>query len=91
MYESIKFQIKVSHFEMCLDKIRGLLDTTKSNLPVHEDKDRVAYVKGATERFVVSTDDVMDVVGGRSPKVGTKVIRYGTYLEYFGIMNCGFT
>ena len=34
----------------------------KTNLPVHEDKDRVPYVKGATERFVVSPDDVMDVV-----------------------------
>lgn len=54
--------IKVSYFEIYLDKIRDLLDTTKSNLPVHEDKDRVPYVKGATERFVVSPDDVMDVV-----------------------------
>ena len=54
--------IKVSYFEIYLDKIRDLLDTTKANLPVHEDKDRVPYVKGATERFVVSPDDVMDVV-----------------------------
>jgi len=62
MDESIEFHIKVSYFEIYLDKIRDLLDTTKANLPVHEDKDRVPYVKGATERFVVSPDDVMDVV-----------------------------
>lgn len=62
MDESIEFHIKVSYFEIYLDKIRDLLDNTKTNLPVHEDKDRVPYVKGATERFVVSPDDVMDVV-----------------------------
>ena len=62
MEESIEFHIKVSYFEIYLDKIRDLLDTTKSNLPVHEDKDRVPYVKGATERFVVCPEDVMDVV-----------------------------
>ena len=83
MDESIEFHIKVSYFEIYLDKIRDLLDITKdcdfkcrfkvsvkvfheiskkTNLPVHEDKDRVPYVKGATERFVVSPDDVMDVV-----------------------------
>merc|ERR1712227_103998 len=62
MDESIEFHIKVSYFEIYLDKIRDLLDVTKANLPVHEDANRVPYVKGATERFVVSPDDVMDVV-----------------------------
>lgn len=62
MDESIEFHIKVSYFEIYLDKVRDLLDITKSNLPVHEDGNRVPYVKGATERFVVSPEDVMDVV-----------------------------
>ena len=61
MDESIEFHIKVSYFEIYLDKVRDLLDITKSNLPVHEDGNRVPYVKGATERFVVSPEDVMDV------------------------------
>ena len=61
MDESIEFHIKVSYFEIYLDKIRDLLDVTKANLPVHEDAKRVPYVKGATERFVASADDVMDV------------------------------
>ena len=60
MDESIEFHIKVSYFEIYLDKIRDLLDVTKANLPVHEDAKRVPYVKGATERFVASADDVMD-------------------------------
>lgn len=62
MDESIEFHIKVSYFEVYLDKIRDLLDITKANLPVHEDANRVPYVKGATERFVASPEDVMDVV-----------------------------
>ena len=38
MDESIEFHIKVSYFEIYMDKIRDLLDNTKTNLPVHEDK-----------------------------------------------------
>ena len=32
------------------------------NLAVHEDKDRVVYVKGATERFVSSPEEVFEVI-----------------------------
>jgi kinesin family member 5 len=42
---NLQFQIKVSYFEIYLDKIRDLLDVTKTNLAVHEDKNRVPYVK----------------------------------------------
>uniref|UniRef100_A0A8C6S6K3 Kinesin-like protein n=1 Tax=Neogobius melanostomus TaxID=47308 RepID=A0A8C6S6K3_9GOBI len=52
----------VSYFEIYMDKIRDLLDVTKTNLSVHEDKNRVPYVKGCTERFVSSPDEVMDVI-----------------------------
>ncbi|XP_061793748.2 kinesin heavy chain [Nerophis lumbriciformis] len=62
MEENIEFHIKVSYFEIYMDKIRDLLDVTKTNLSVHEDKHRVPYVKGCTERFVTSPDEVMDVI-----------------------------
>uniref|UniRef100_A0A8C9ZVC7 Kinesin-like protein n=1 Tax=Sander lucioperca TaxID=283035 RepID=A0A8C9ZVC7_SANLU len=52
----------VSYFEIYMDKIRDLLDVTKTNLSVHEDKHRVPYVKGCTERFVTSPEEVMDVI-----------------------------
>ncbi|KAJ6224496.1 hypothetical protein RDWZM_003041 [Blomia tropicalis] len=52
MDEAIEFHIKVSYFEIYLDKIRDLLD----------DKNRCTYVKGATERFVTCPDDVMEVI-----------------------------
>uniref|UniRef100_A0A8C5A0L1 Kinesin-like protein n=1 Tax=Gadus morhua TaxID=8049 RepID=A0A8C5A0L1_GADMO len=54
--------VGVSYFEIYMDKIRDLLDVTKTNLAVHEDKNRVPFVKGCTERFVSSPDEVMDVI-----------------------------
>uniref|UniRef100_A0A8C1YK96 Kinesin-like protein n=1 Tax=Cyprinus carpio TaxID=7962 RepID=A0A8C1YK96_CYPCA len=54
--------MEVSYFEIYLDKIRDLLDVSKTNLAVHEDKNRVPFVKGCTERFVSSPEDVMDVI-----------------------------
>ncbi|XP_067228742.1 kinesin heavy chain [Chanodichthys erythropterus] len=62
MDENLEFHIKVSYFEIYMDKIRDLLDVSKTNLSVHEDKNRVPYVKGCTERFVSSPDEVMDVI-----------------------------
>jgi kinesin family protein 5 len=62
MDSSLEFQIKVSYFEIYLDKIRDLLDVSKTNLSVHEDKNRVPYVKGVTERFVTTPDEVFEVI-----------------------------
>jgi len=62
MEVNLEFHIKVSYYEIYMDKIRDLLDVSKVNLSVHEDKNRVPYVKGATERFVSSPDDVFEVI-----------------------------
>lgn len=62
MDSELEFQIKISYFEIYMDKIRDLLDTSKVNLAVHEDKNRVPYVKGATERFVTTPDEVFEVI-----------------------------
>ncbi|KAK5891502.1 hypothetical protein CgunFtcFv8_018748 [Champsocephalus gunnari] len=62
MDENLEFHIKVSYFEIYMDKIRDLLDVSKTNLSVHEDKNKVPYVKGCTERFVSSPEEVMDVI-----------------------------
>uniref|UniRef100_A0A7N8WZC7 Kinesin-like protein n=1 Tax=Mastacembelus armatus TaxID=205130 RepID=A0A7N8WZC7_9TELE len=62
MDENLEFHIKVSYFEIYMDKIRDLLDVSKTNLSVHEDKNRVPYVKGCTERFVCSPEEVMDTI-----------------------------
>uniref|UniRef100_A0A671SFH7 Kinesin-like protein n=1 Tax=Sinocyclocheilus anshuiensis TaxID=1608454 RepID=A0A671SFH7_9TELE len=62
MDENLEFHIKVSYFEIYMDKIRDLLDVSKTHLSVHEDKNRVPYVKGCTECFVSSPEEVMDVI-----------------------------
>ncbi|XP_045474341.1 kinesin heavy chain isoform X2 [Harmonia axyridis] len=62
MEENLEFHIKVSYFEIYMDKIRDLLDVSKVNLSVHEDKNRVPYVKGATERFVASPEEVFEAI-----------------------------
>lgn len=62
MDSSLEFQIKISYFEIYLDKIRDLLDVSKTNLSVHEDKNRVPFVKGATERFVTTPEEVFECI-----------------------------
>uniref|UniRef100_A0A8C9ZZ58 Kinesin-like protein n=1 Tax=Sander lucioperca TaxID=283035 RepID=A0A8C9ZZ58_SANLU len=58
MDENLEFHIKVGViFHICL-----FMCVTKTNLSVHEDKHRVPYVKGCTERFVTSPEEVMDVI-----------------------------
>nr|CAG4641460.1 EOG090X014G [Eurycercus lamellatus] len=62
MEENLEFHIKVSYFEIYMDKIRDLMDVSKVNLSVHEDKNRIPFVKGATERFVTSPEEVFEVI-----------------------------
>merc|ERR1712088_1086297 len=62
MEENLEFHIKVSYFEIYMDKILDLLDPSKVNLAVHEDKNKSVYVKGATERFVSSPEEVLEVI-----------------------------
>lgn len=62
MDENLEFHIKCSYYEIYMDKIRDLLDITKTNLSVHEDKNRVPYVKGCSERFVSSPEEVLEVL-----------------------------
>lgn len=60
--ENLEFHIKVSYFEIYNEKIRDLLDVTKTNMPIHEDKNRVPYVKGVTEQFVSNPDEVLAAI-----------------------------
>ncbi|GLH10598.1 Kinesin heavy chain [Gryllus bimaculatus] len=62
MDEDLEFHIKVSYFEIYMEKIRDLLDITKINLTIHEDRNRVPFVKGLTERFVSNRDDVFNII-----------------------------
>ena len=60
--ENLEFHIKVSYFEIYNERIRDLLDITRTNLPIHEDKNRVPYVKGVTEQFVSNPEEVLAAI-----------------------------
>jgi len=47
--EHVEFLVKISIVELYQEKIRDLLDTSKENLKIHEDKNRGIYIADVTE------------------------------------------
>uniref|UniRef100_A0A8C8LTN7 Kinesin-like protein n=1 Tax=Oncorhynchus tshawytscha TaxID=74940 RepID=A0A8C8LTN7_ONCTS len=67
MDENLEFHIKVwststTYNVIIIKCVFPPSAVTKNNLSVHEDKNRVPYVKGCTERFVCSPEEVMDTI-----------------------------
>uniref|UniRef100_A0A8C9TG60 Kinesin-like protein n=1 Tax=Scleropages formosus TaxID=113540 RepID=A0A8C9TG60_SCLFO len=62
MDENLEFHIKVWTVSTALTCPPSSFSVSKTNLAVHEDSNRVPYVKGCTERFVSSPEEVMDVI-----------------------------
>lgn len=60
--DNLEFHIKIAYFEIYNERIRDLLDVTKTNLTIHEDKNRVPFVKNVTEMFVSSPDEVLSAI-----------------------------
>eukprot|EP00298_Acanthocystis_sp_HF-20_P008863 c17950_g1_i1.p1 GENE.c17950_g1_i1~~c17950_g1_i1.p1 ORF type:complete len:818 (-),score=339.85 c17950_g1_i1:40-2460(-) len=58
----IEFTVKVSMFEIYLERIRDLIDPSRVNLSVHEDRLRGVYVEGATEEYVGDAEDVFAIM-----------------------------
>ena len=70
---------------MRLDGNWILFSATKNNLAIHEDKNRVPYVKGVTERFVSSPEEVMDTIeegkNNRHIAVTSQFIKFFTFCD----------
>lgn len=64
--EHLEFTVKISMIEIYMERIRDLLDPTKDNLKVHEEKGKGVYVADVTETYVASAEDVYAVM-----KIGT--------------------
>jgi len=60
--ESMEFTVKASMLEIYNERIRDLLDPSKNNLNVREDKTRGIYVEGLTEKSVGDNDEVYDIM-----------------------------
>jgi kinesin family protein 5 len=50
--ETVEFSVKVSMIEIYMERIRDLLDITKDNLKVHEEKNKGVYLGDLTEHYI---------------------------------------
>lgn len=57
-----EFMVKVSYLEIYMERIRDLLDPSKDNLPIHEEKSRGVYVKDLTEEYVGSIEEIYQLL-----------------------------
>ncbi len=48
----LEYLVKVSYLEIYMEKIRDLLAPQNDNLQIHEEKNRVVYVKGLSDFYV---------------------------------------
>jgi len=60
--ENIEFIVKVSMIEIYMEKIKDLLDPSKDNLKVHEEKGKGVYVQDVTENYVGDEMEVYELM-----------------------------
>jgi kinesin family protein 5 len=60
--EDIEFTVKISMIEIYMEKLKDLLDPTKSNLKVHEDKVKGIYISDVTESYVSEESEVYETM-----------------------------
>lgn len=64
--ENLEFTVKISMIEIYMERIKDLLDPSKDNLKIHEEKGKGVYVADVTETYVADEMEVFDIM-----KVGT--------------------
>lgn len=60
--DHIEFKLKVSIVEIYMEKIRDLLEVSKNDLKIREDKNRGIYIQDVTETYVSEESDVYDLM-----------------------------
>ncbi len=70
---ALEFSLKISYVEIYMEKIRDLLNVSKANLPIHEDKTRGVFIGGVTEANVSSPDEIVQIMhqGSRNRMVAS--------------------
>lgn len=71
--DTIDWLLRVSYMEIYMEQIRDLLKPTNSNLPIHEEKGKGVYVKGLTDVYVQSAEEVYGImrIGSDARKVAS--------------------
>ncbi|KAJ8660276.1 kinesin heavy chain [Lichtheimia ornata] len=59
---NIEFTVRVSYMEIYMERVRDLLNPSRDNLPIHEDKQKGIYVKDLLEVYVGSSEEVYEVM-----------------------------
>ena len=74
--ENIEFTVKVSMMEIYMEKIRDLLDPTKSNMQIKVDKSKGIFVADLTERYIGSDQEVYEImrIGNENRKVASTIM-----------------
>lgn len=69
----IEYTVKVSMIEIYMEKIKDLIDISRVNLNVREDKAKGIYIEDLSEHYVISEEEVMELmkVGSDNRSVGT--------------------
>ena len=60
--KKIEFTVKSSMVEIYNEKIKDLLDVSKDNLKIHEDKTKGVYIDDVTDRYNTSFEEVMSLM-----------------------------
>lgn len=58
----IEFKITISVVELYQEKLKDLLDPSKVNLNIREDKNKSVYIEGVTEIIAKSSSDVLSIL-----------------------------
>jgi kinesin family protein 5 len=64
LHSSIEYSVKVSYIEIYMERIKDLLEPTRSNseLVIREDKTKGIYISGVTEATVESYDELLSIM-----------------------------
>lgn len=60
--EAIEFSVKVSMVEIYMEKIRDLIDPSKDNLRIHEEKGKGVYMQDVEEIFIAEEKQVYELM-----------------------------
>jgi kinesin family protein 5 len=60
--EEMEFTVKVSMVEIYMEKIRDLIDPSRNNLNVREEKSRGVFIEDLSERYCSNEEEVLDIM-----------------------------
>lgn len=68
-----EYIVKVSMIEIYMEKIKDLIDVSRVNLNVREEKSKGIYIEDLSEHYVISEEEVIELmkIGSDNRSVGT--------------------